>query len=252
MKLAEVLSPFFVVLLLTSHHSGLGGIRDGCQNSQRFHANQATRDANLSHVYPQGLGFDNLNTSELWGACEDGMEEPYETDPASPCQPVNPSVTSGSIQSSPEISEADPNVKNHVWIRGGHEKAHKRMNHLPPKSHMAENTNNQDDVATDSSRIPQSNTQLNDTQLPQNDAAYTFTFRDRGTLEERLCRRASSRARERQQERERIETEDEKRIEELRAKLAKMQIEMAKIQAEIDAIEIRRAAFRASLFGKEW
>ncbi|KAE9380644.1 hypothetical protein N431DRAFT_552764, partial [Stipitochalara longipes BDJ] len=78
---------------------GLDGGHSRNQNSQQLQRSKEARDANLSHMLPRGLGLDNLTTRELWGAYEDGIEEVHEN--------------------SPEMSEANSNVTNHVWMRGG-------------------------------------------------------------------------------------------------------------------------------------
>jgi hypothetical protein len=89
-------------------HSDLGG---GLGRNQipQIQQSQAAQDANLAHALPRGLGFDNLNTRELWGTYEDGLEETHEVGPASVAhQPSEGVESSVSNHASPETSEVTP------------------------------------------------------------------------------------------------------------------------------------------------
>ena len=255
-----------MVFVLTSHHLDFRGGRDRFSDSQQLQENRITRDdANLSQIYPRGLGLDNLNTRELWGGYEDGMEEAGAV--GSTYQPGDLSGSSDSSKSSSEMSEVEPSAKDHVWMRGGGGKRHTKRNipsspspsRSPPKVYtrcvflderdMVENPRNRDDAATDSSsRIPRLNVDLNNAQLPDDNSAHTNTTSRRyGTPEDfrqRLQESADRRAQEEQRERERAEREHAKRMEEMNEKLAKMQAAGEQLAKETLAKLEREAAAR--------
>jgi len=112
-------------------HSDLGG---GLGRNQipQIQQSQAAQDANLAHALPRGLGFDNLNTRELWGTYEDGLEETHEVGPASGAhQPSEGVESSVSNHASPETSEVNSNITNRVWMRGGGERGPKTRADAP-------------------------------------------------------------------------------------------------------------------------
>ncbi|PMD35648.1 hypothetical protein L207DRAFT_637984 [Hyaloscypha variabilis F] len=107
-----------------------GGL--GRNQIPQIQQSQAAQDANLAHALPRGLGFDNLNTRELWGTYEDGLEETHEVGPASGAhQPSEGVESSVSNHASPETSEVNSNITNRVWMRGGGERGPKTRADAP-------------------------------------------------------------------------------------------------------------------------
>jgi hypothetical protein len=108
-------------LLLTRRHSGLGGLGLGLRNRnpQQPRQNQPLQDSNLSHL-PRPRGGLHEWARHVRARGGDLEVETHRTGPPHEfLQPGDLPGLFGNNQGASDMSEANPNTTNNVWMRGG-------------------------------------------------------------------------------------------------------------------------------------